>query len=77
MSTIVDCFPQRHVYQCCVWVINAATVTTSSGYVHMKDSQLFSSDGLVRNYHISALQENVLPRGYYLKHAAQVAPFSN
>ena len=47
------------------------------GYVYIKDSQLFSSDGLVRNYHISALQANFLPCGYYLKHAEQVAPFSN
>ena len=47
------------------------------GYVHIKDRQLFSSDGLVRNYRISALQANFLPRGYYLKHAEQVAPFSN
>ena len=43
--------------------------------MHIKDSQLFSCDGLVRNYHVSGLQENFLPRGYYLKHAEQVAPF--
>ncbi len=52
-------------------------VSRGPGYVHIKDRQLFSSDGLVRNYRISALQANFLPRGYYLKHAEQVAPFSN